>query len=136
MAGQSSQGAKIGYAGRELRCRVISGVNQDSNEVDITDLGTTGGFREFLQGFKDPGEVTIESLYDPSLSPHQEAVGGLKHLYNTGGEETFTYTLGDGSSTISFDAYVKSLSGPTAGVDEPHVITYTLRVTGAVTMPS
>jgi hypothetical protein len=136
MAGVSSQGATLGYSGRILaNVRVLSGTNQTASEIDVTDLGSSGAFKEFLAGFKDPGEVTIECHYDSTTSTHKEAVGGMKHLFNSGAEETFTYTLGD-ASAITFDAYVSGVDGPTSGVDEAHVITYTLRVTSVVTMPS
>ena len=136
MAGVASQGATLGYSGRILaNCRTIPGPSQTAGEIDVTDLGSSGNFKEFLAGFKDAGEMTVECHYDSTSSTHVEAVGGMKHLFNTGVAETFTYTLGD-SSVSSFSAYVSGVDGPSAGVDEAHVIRYTLRVTSVVTMPS
>ena len=136
MAGVSSQGTTLGYSGRILSgVRVLPGPSQTASEIDVTDLGSSGNFKEWLAGFKDAGEFTVECHYVSTENTHKEAVGGMKHLFNTGAAETFTLTLGD-SSTITFSAYVSGVDGPSSGVDEAHVIRYTLRVTGAVTMPS
>lgn len=45
---------------------------RDAEEVDFTHLGTTGGFREFRQGYKDPGTIQLEIHFNPQEETHQD----------------------------------------------------------------
>lgn len=35
-------------------------------EIDVTTLDSAGGYREFIAGFKDPGEVSISGFFEPT----------------------------------------------------------------------
>lgn len=35
-------------------------------ELDVTTLDSEGGYREFIAGFKDPGEVVVSGFFVPS----------------------------------------------------------------------
>lgn len=35
-------------------------------EIDVTTLDSEGGYREFIAGFKDPGEVAISGYFEPT----------------------------------------------------------------------
>ena len=37
----------------------ISGPNISRGHIDVTNLDSTGGYREFIAGFRDAGEVTL-----------------------------------------------------------------------------
>jgi hypothetical protein len=58
-----------------------SGVKAD--EVDFSILSTTGGYRDFQQGFKDGGQITVDVHYDPTDAT---IVGttGLLGYFNSG----------------------------------------------------
>ena len=42
----------------------ISGIEISADTLDVSDLGNSTGYREFLQGFKDAGEVALSGFYD------------------------------------------------------------------------
>lgn len=49
----------------------ITSSGQNAEEVDMTHLLSEGGFREFIQGFKDAGTVGINFHLDPTNPTHQ-----------------------------------------------------------------
>jgi len=114
---------------------LINGPTQSAPDVDVTHLGVSGDYKEFLGGYLDAGEVSFEIYYDPSVDSHKEAVGGIKHHYNLQDSPTITYVLSD-ANTITFAARVNRFEGPDVAVDEGMKIRVGLKVSGAVTMPS
>lgn len=52
----------------------IGGIEITGDTIDVTTLDSVGGYREFLGGFKDGGEVPIEGLFDPDETSGQVAL--------------------------------------------------------------
>ena len=53
----------------------VSSINlagQNAEEIDFTHLLSDGGFREFKQGFKDPGTISLELHFDPTNATHTD----------------------------------------------------------------
>lgn len=50
--------------------RNISGPSISSSPIETTAHDTTGGWRTFVGGLRDGGEVTLEILYDPDNTQH------------------------------------------------------------------
>lgn len=136
MAGITSEGVSLS-ANAEAIANVtsMSGPGMTAGQIDTTALDTTGGFRTFIGGFRDGGEITLDLNYDSTETSHQEDTGGLKRYFNEGGAETWTLTLSD-SSVFSFDGIVTGLDGPNHGVDEVVTMSVTIKVSGDVTFPS
>lgn len=42
----------------------ISGPNQSKESIDVTSLDSSSGYREFIDGFKDGGEVSLSGFFD------------------------------------------------------------------------
>ena len=42
----------------------IGGIEITSETIDVTTLDSVGGYKEFIGGFKDGGEVAIEGFFD------------------------------------------------------------------------
>ena len=42
----------------------IGGIELSADTIDVSDLGNSTGYREFLQGFKDAGEIALSGFYD------------------------------------------------------------------------
>jgi len=40
----------------------IGGLELSADTIDVTTLDSTGGYREFIAGFKDAGEVALEGI--------------------------------------------------------------------------
>lgn len=108
----------------------IGEVSPDSDELDSTTLDSAGNYREFIQGFKDGGEVSLTGYYDSADSGQAEIITG----YGTGDIDATVITLPSAAGTISFNAWVKSFSLGSADVDGVVGFGATLRITGAVTV--
>ena len=107
----------------------IGEITPDSEELDATTLDSTGGYREFIQGFKDSGEVSLTGY----LLKGDPGQGALRTGYGSGTVQEAVITYPDGT-TVTFDAYVKSYSMGAADVDGIVGFGATLRISGAVTV--
>lgn len=105
----------------------IGEITPDSEELDATTLDSPGGYREYLQGFKDSGEVSLTGYHNPD-APGQAT---MRELYVSGNLGYFWVTFPDGT-TVAFKAYVKSHSVGAADVDGIVGFAATLRVSGLV----
>jgi predicted secreted protein len=54
----------------------ISGYSVDT--VEVTTHDSADGFKEYIAGLADGGEVSFDVVFDPSNSTHNETTGGLK----------------------------------------------------------
>jgi predicted secreted protein len=131
MAKIRALGTKIEFNSKEVKnLTSIGEVSPDSDELDATTLDSTGGYREFIQGFKDGGEVSLTGYYDSTDAGQAEIITG----YGTGDIDATVITLPSAAGTISFNAWVKSFSLGSADVDGVVGFGATLRITGAVTV--
>ena len=104
----------------------IGEVSLDSDEIDVTTLDSTGGYREFLQGFKDSGEISCSGYHDGSA-----AQGVVRTLYGSGASGYWWITFPD-KTAIIFTAYVKGYQAGAFEVDGAVGFGMTLRITGLV----
>jgi predicted secreted protein len=121
------------YNSDEINTKVIGSltsvgeISPDSEELDATCLDSSGGYREFLQGFKDSGELTLTGYLDPAKTGQAQ----MMTLYGTGVLGYFWVTFPD-QATVAFSAYVKSFTVGAADVDGIVGFGTTLRVSGLV----
>ena len=106
----------------------VGEISPDSEELDATCLDSSGGYREFLQGFKDSGELTLTGYLDPDKPGQAQMVT----LYGSGALGYFWVTFPD-QATVAFNAYVRSFTLGAADVDGIVGFGATLRISGAVT---
>ena len=107
----------------------IGEVTPDSEELDATTLDSTGGYREYLQGFKDSGECSLTGYLVPG-DPGQVA---LRAGYASGDVDAVLITYPD-STKVAFNAYVKSYTMGAADVDGIVGFAASLRISGGVTV--
>jgi predicted secreted protein len=65
----------------------ISGLEISADTVETTTLESTGGYRTFIQGLKDAGEVSISGYFNPADTNGQKKV---YDLLGTGAETSFS----------------------------------------------
>ena len=58
------------------RLSSIGGLELSADTIDVTTLESDGGYREFIAGFKDAGEVALEGYFVPTTGK------GQKELYD------------------------------------------------------
>ena len=108
----------------------IEGIKISGDEVDVTALDNNTGYREFLQGFKDGGEVPLSGFLDGADAGQDELYSLLESGTVTPMAIIFPAAIG---KTWSFNAFVKEFS---TGVDIDGAITFdvTVRVSGKPTL--
>lgn len=113
----------------------IEGPGGDTDEIDVTTHDSSGGFRETLAGFKDPGEISIEGVLDASAATH-DGTTGLASLYTSGVTVNWKLILPDtGASTLTFPGWVKNFT-ISSSFDDALKFSATIRVAGAIVFPA
>ena len=129
MAKSRALGTTISFNAKTIGALTSIGeITPDSEELDATTLDSASGYREFLQGFKDSGEVTLSGYYDKTDLGQQELITG----YGNGEVKAVVITFPN-SAGATFQAYVKSFTLGAADVDGIVGFGATLRISGAVT---
>lgn len=129
---QKAMGTKISCTYQESshligRIRSISEIKAESEAIDVTTLDAPGGYKTYVQGLKDMGEVTLEGF-------HENAESGqalLRALFESGVIVPFTVTFPD-QTALTFSAFVKSHALGAASVDGAVGFTAVLRISGGV----
>ncbi len=103
----------------------IGEVGVESDEIDVTTLDTTGGYKEFIGGFKDAGEMSLAGIIKTETA--MEAMIALAESQEV---EEWTVESSNGSTWV-FDGFVKSFKESEATVDGVRGFTGSIRISGA-----
>jgi len=97
---------------------------QEVSDLDGTTMDSTNRWKEYFAGLKEPGELSLELLYeDDNFEAIQAALGGEN--------EVWTVALPDGAS-FSSDGYLKA-NGFASPHDERILQSVTLKLSGEPT---
>lgn len=101
---------------------------RDAEEIDFTHLGSTGGFREFRQGFKDGGSIGVEYHFTPTETSHRD----MLTLWLSGAviEWQIDYTGAGWSYVEQGQGFIQNAGDISIDVSNPVSGTATIRVTG------
>ena len=101
---------------------------------DATHLGSPGGYREFIGGLRDGGEVTLDLNWLPGDATH-DANTGLLSIFNSNNTgKNWRITLPTTpTTTVSFSGPVSAFE-PDIPVDDKISLSVTIKVSGAVTI--
>jgi predicted secreted protein len=111
--------------------RSISGFNMARNTIEVTNLDSPNGYREFIAGFRDPGEITIEFNFT------LDGYDGLKAKYDEDVTANYNIVLPDtGATEFVFTAWCTGLSGPNVTAENAVTGSVTLKVTSDLTINS
>jgi len=111
----------------------ISGPSLSADTIDVTSHDSPGGYREFIQGLKDAGEVTFTINFIPTEATHDASTGLLKD-YNDGTLRNFQLVFPDpGNTTWSFAAVVTGFE-PSEPTDDKLSADVTLKISGQPTL--
>lgn len=65
----------------------IGGIELSAETIDVTTLDSDGGYKEFIGGFKDGGEVSLSGYFDPAVGQGQKE---LYDVFESGDVQDFT----------------------------------------------
>lgn len=132
MAAIASHGTLLKRNGTTIAdVKDISGPNFSRGTIDCTSHSSASGWKEFVTGMKENGEVSFSINFDPTAATHAYNTGLLDDFID-GTLQTFTLTFPD-STVWSFTAYVTAfgVTEPVEGVLGANV---TLKLSGAPTL--
>jgi hypothetical protein len=113
----------------------IGSVAITSDETEVTTLDNTSGFREFLQTFKDAGELPVTLVWDPALATHGETATGLWGLMISGAVKKWQIEFPTTPPYVAeFDGFVKSFPTPAMTPDDALTAEVSIRVSGTVSL--
>ena len=106
----------------------ISGPGLTRDLIEVTSLDSTGGWREFIGGFKDGGTVVLSMNYT------RAGLDAFREGFESGTAESYEIVLPDDTS-IEFEGFVQEfpLTIPT---DAQITMETTIKVSGAPTFNS
>ena len=106
----------------------ITGPGMTRNTIDVTSLDSTGGYKEFIGGFRDGGTVVL------AMNFTKASYSIMKGDFDSDTLQTYNIALPDGTS-FDFDGVVTDLS---MGVPTDDKVTSdcTIKVSGPVTLNS
>jgi len=107
----------------------VGEIAPDSEELDVTTLDSAGGYREFLQGYRDSGTVELTGFHEKG----DAGQAALRAAYDSGAAGSVQVDFPDGTQ-VTFRAFVKSCTLGAAEVDGAVGFGAVLRVSGAVTV--
>jgi predicted secreted protein len=106
----------------------INGPNLSRDTIDTTSLDTTGGYRTFIGGFRNGGEVTLEMNFTYAGYDY------LKDDFEDADARDYQIVLPDaGNTTLAFSALVTAL-GLKIPTSDKITASVTLKISGEVTL--
>lgn len=106
----------------------ITGPGMTRDFIDVTNLGSSGGYREYISGFRDGGELTftINFIY--------AGYNNMKTDFESDSTVAYQVVLPDGgNTTLSFNGFVTSLP-LNITPDDAVTCDITIKITGQVSL--
>jgi predicted secreted protein len=108
----------------------ITGPGMTRDFIDVTSLDSTGGYREFIGGFRDGGQVTLNMNFT------RDGYEQMRLDFTDDDSVNYQIILPDTSNTtLDFAAFVTDLP-LSITPDDKVTVDVTLKVTGEVTLTS
>lgn len=108
----------------------ISGPTMSRGTIDTTSLDTTGGYRTFIGGFRDAGEITLEMNF--TLAGYLL----LKSDFESALQKAYQIVLPDtNETTFDFNGFVTALP-LNISPDDKITASCTIKISGTVTVSS
>jgi len=125
MGGKSGYGTILAKGAVEIaQLTNIGGLDLKADSIDISTHSSADGFREYIPGMKDGGEVPIEGLFDPSDAGQVAAITDI----GAGTSAAYTITFPEGSS-IAFTGFLIGVKSG-APYDDKMSFSGTLKISG------
>jgi predicted secreted protein len=108
----------------------IDGPNMSREQIDVTSLDSTGGYREFIGSFRDGGSVSLDMNFT------RDGFVDMQDDFESDSVVNYQIVLSDsGATTLEFAGFVSDLS-VSVTTDDKVTATVSIKVSGAVTLSS
>jgi predicted secreted protein len=107
----------------------IGGLELSADTIDVTTLSSQGGYREFIGGFKDAGEVSISGFFESAAGKGQKE---LYDAFESGDVKDFEIAF-PADAVWKFKGVVTGIS-TSAGLEDPVNFSGTIKVSGKPTL--
>lgn len=114
----------------------IDGPKLQLETIDVTTHDNAGGWRSFIGGLLDAGELSMEIVFDPALGTHRNTSGGLLHALINRTVQEFTLVLPTSPAVSWYFNALTTAFLVQAPVDDKLPANVTLKITGAPTIPA
>jgi predicted secreted protein len=109
---------------------IVTGPTMSRDTIDVTTLGSTGGYREFIAGFRDGGTVVL------SMNFTRAQFDTMKDDFESDTLVNYEVVLPDASTTtLEFEGLVTELP-LTVPPDDKITMDVTIKISGEVTVNS
>lgn len=106
----------------------ISGPSMSRETIDVTSLDSSGGYREFITGFRDAGTLQLTMNFTSST------LTTMKADFESATAQNYEIVLPDTSTTtLEFEGLVTDLPMEISP-DDKITLTVTIKITGQVTV--
>lgn len=128
MPGKRGLGTTISINGTNIGVLTsISGPEISADTIDITTLDVSGNTRTFIQGFIDPGEITVTGYYDNIDTGHTAVKSALDNATTDTYIITFPAAIG---ATWTFSGIVTKFKAGEATLEDPLTFEATIKISG------
>lgn len=129
MAKTHAFGTEFSWNGETVAgLNAINGIEITAETVDVTTHDSEGAFREFLTGFLDAGEVSLEGFFDPEDTTGQQAMLASS-LAREIKQCIITFPASTGA-TWTFDGLITAIKIGDAPVDNAIPFSATIKPSG------
>lgn len=112
-----------------VEVNTVGDIDLTSDDIEVTHYKSDDGYKEYIQGLRDGGEIAVEGNFIPSDAGQASLIAD----FNTGVKRTFLVTLPNtDASTWSGSAYVKGFTTSTE-INDKIMFTATIKLTGKPT---
>lgn len=131
MSKSSSVGTKLTVNSKAVGgLKTIDGIDVTADNIEVTDLANTDGYKEYLAGFKDAGEISCSGFLDGTDEGQNEMYTLLNSGATAAGTIVFPTAIG---KTWTFSCSVTEFK---TGIDVTDAITFDckLKISGKPTL--
>lgn len=109
----------------------IGGLSLSADTIDVTSLDSDGGYREFIAGFKDAGEVSLSGFFDATAGKGQKE---LYDLFESGAASPFSIDFPASTKAKWVFSGVVTGFETSASLEDPLSFSATIKVSGKPTL--
>lgn len=102
------------------------------DEIEVTSHASADGYREFISGFRDGGEVSFKANWLPTNATHDGTTGVLES-FNDNANHNWKIILPSSLVTISFVGFLTAFE-PDLPLEEQAQLSGTIKVSGKPTI--